>query len=167
MRKFKKMLALLLVAAMAMVMLTACDDSGPSGKDIFIQRVNELRAEYGATNTIVEDKVLDKRAKAALTTTYQKILDGELNGSEWNTYRYKDINKQTRVLTDHGYAKISYIDAFSIWSGYFYNGKYNLSTDVSEFTRNTLGLMQADYVGIATTYYDGKIHVIAVFAAKE
>ena len=166
MRKFKKALALLLAAALTLVMLTACSDGegGPSGTDLFLEKVNGLRTgEYGATNLIVRDRVLDRRASAALSTTYQKLLDDTLTAADWSNYCKQEVNKGI-IKTDHGYARVVYVDVYKVPVIRYMNGNYDLSTFLKTSAKDKLGVLNADYVGIATTISDLEVHVVTVFA---
>ena len=152
----------MLAAVLAMVVLTACGGDGPSGTQIFLQKVNDLRVEYGTTGTIVQDKTLNRRVSAILSTKYQKVLDGTMNGAEWNRYRYNEVIGTT-VKTEHGNVRITYIDVYKIAPVRFMNGNYDLNTSLNEYARNTLGLLPAGYVGLTTVLNGGDVHVIALF----
>lgn len=154
MRKLKKALALLLAAAMALVMLTACGESTPSGKEMFIQRTNEARKANGYS-AVVEDVQLDKSAENTI--------------KYWDAYQAQQITKEEweKELSmwrggigtcAHGEIRLTAITFCSVSTAAFNSGEYKLSKP--DFVR-----VDGSYIGVATRDMGGTTYIVVYMAA--
>ena len=168
MKKFPKLFAALLACAMALTLLTACQDANGnvvvpgtpsstpaeapmSAEDQILTQINQLRAANGKTD-VQRNADLDALAESLMDAAVAVSDTSDMDG--WNQAITDRLNTQTVVVNGKVMSRstMTFYPGYSSNSDYGFNAEYKIAADATTD------------VGIAVRSINSRVYFIVVAA---